>query len=95
MLGVIGAGVRQVRQRLDHLLAFDGHNGFLGGGGKEYAIRMLRETARLSEAPSAETIEEYLAGSGETSAKGAARAARWYVEVREGKRHLDYGRRPI
>ena len=84
-----------IREALDHALFFGGHNGFLGGGEKEYTIRTLREFAGRADAPTAEAIEEYLAGSGETNAKGAARAARWYQEIREGKRHLDYARRPI
>lgn len=84
-----------VREELDHMLSFDGHNGFLGAGGKEYAIRTLRDISRRDDAPTSEAIEEYLAGSGETNAKGAARAAMWYDEIREGKRHLDYARRPI
>lgn len=25
----------EIREELDHLLSFDGHNGFLGAGGKE------------------------------------------------------------
>lgn len=85
----------EIREQLDHMLSFDGHNGFLGGGGKEYAIRTLREISGRRDAPTSEAVEEYLAGSGETSAKGAARAARWYDEIREGRRHLDYARRPI
>jgi hypothetical protein len=85
----------EVRKLLDHMLSFDGHNGFLGGGGKEYAIRTLREILRRPDAPSSDAIEEYLAGSGETNAKGAARAAKWYDEIRAGRRHLDYARRTI
>lgn len=85
----------ETRERLDHMLSFDGHNGFLGAGGKEYAIRTLREVARRPDAPTSEAIGEYLAGSGKTTAKAAARAARWYDEIRQGKRHLDYARRPI
>lgn len=85
----------EVRDELDQMLSFDGHNGFLGAGGKEYAIRTLRDISRRADAPTSEAIEEYLAGSGATNAKGAARAAKWYDEIREGKRHLDYARRPI
>lgn len=85
----------EVRKLLDRMLSFDGHNGFLGGGGKEHAIRTLREILHRPEAPSSDAIEEYLAGSGETNAKGAARAAKWYQEIRAGKRHVDYARRPI
>lgn len=85
----------EIREQLNHMLSFDGHNGFLGGGGKEYAIRTLREISRRPDAPQADAIEEYLAGSGDTSAKGAARAAKWYEEIRSGKGHLDYARRQI
>ncbi len=85
----------EVREALDHMLNFGGHNGFLGGGEKEYTIRSLREILRRPDAPSADAIEEFLAGSGKTNAKGAARAAKWYEEIGEGKRHLDYMRRPI
>lgn len=85
----------EVRERLDHMLSFDGHNGFIGAGGKEYTIRTLREISLRPDAPTSDAIEEYLAGSGETTADGAARAAKWYDEIREGKRHLDYARRRI
>lgn len=85
----------EVRERLDHMLSWDGHNGFIGAGGKEYTIRTLREIGQRPDAPTSDAIEEYLAGSGETTAGGAARAAKWYDEIRAGKRHLDYARRPI
>jgi len=84
-----------VREHLDRMLGYDGRNGFVGAGGKEYAIRTLRELSRRADAPTSSALEEYLAGSGKMSAKGAARAAKWYEEIRGGKRHLDYARRPI
>lgn len=84
-----------VRSSLDSMLFFDGHNGFIGGGGKEDAIRRLQEIARRPDCPSPQAIEQYLAASGETSAKGATRARRWYEEVIAGKRHRDYAGRII
>lgn len=84
-----------VRKSLDSMLFFGGHNGFVGGGEKEDAIRRLREIAHRSHRPSADLIEAYLLASGETHAKAAARARRWYEEISAGKQHRDYARRTI
>jgi hypothetical protein len=84
-----------VRRLLDHMILFDGHNGFIGGGGKEDAIRTLRRISGLSDPPTSKAIEEYIAGSGGTRGDGARRAANWYDDIRAGKRHYDYARRPI
>lgn len=84
-----------VTDDLDHMASFGGHNNFLGGGDKELSIRVLRDIARRSDAPSREAIVEYLLSTGETEADGAERAGRWYEEIRQGKRHRDYGGRII
>lgn len=80
----------EIANSLDHMLFFDGHNGFLGGGGKEDAIRRLREISRRRDAPSREEVEQYLHASGQTGADGVRRAGKWYEEILDGKRHRDY-----
>lgn len=80
---------------LDSALFFGGRNGFISGGEKEQTIRSLRLIAALPNRPAPEQIEYYLRASGQTHAKGVQRAVKWYEEVLEGKRHLDYSRRPI
>jgi hypothetical protein len=84
-----------VKESLDHMLSFGGHNSFLGAGAKEDAIRRLREIARRRDRPTREAIEEHLRASVETDGDGAQRAGKWYEEILEGKRHLDYRRRTI
>ncbi len=84
-----------VTDDLDHMASFGGHNNFLGGGDKELSIRVLRDIARRTDAPPREAIVEYLLSTGETEADGAERAGRWYEEIRQGKRHRDYGGRII
>ena len=80
---------------LDAMLAFDGHNGFIGAGGKEDAIRRLGAISRAADRPTPSALESYLLSTGETSAKGADRARRWYEEILQGKRHRDYRGRVI
>lgn len=86
---------QEITESLDHLLFFGGHNGFLGGGEKEYAIRSLTEISQRRDAPSPDAVEEYLRASGETDGDGAQRAGKWYSEILEGKRHRDYAGRVI
>lgn len=85
----------EVTESLDHLLFFGGHNGFLGGGEKEDAIRRLTTISRQRDRPSREAIEEYMRASGETDGGGAQRAGKWYAEILEGKSHRDYAGRVI
>ena len=98
-----GRGLRRTRQALPaeveeelrHVAAFGGHNGFLGGGEKEIAIRAFHAIARRRDAPTREAIEDYLRSTGEVDADGVKRAGKWYQEVQEGKRHYDYRREVI
>jgi hypothetical protein len=85
----------EMAKSLDSMLFFGGHNGFLGGGEKEDAVRRLRAMATRPDAPSRRALEEYLRASGKTDADGAERAGKWYEEVREGKGHRDYRGRAI
>lgn len=85
----------EVQESLDHMLFFDGHNGFIGAGGKEDAIRRLQTIAAPANRPTPEEIEGYLLASGETDAEGARRARRWYDEILAGKQHRDYRGRII
>lgn len=80
---------------LDSILSFDGHNAFIGGGGKEHTIRLLQDIARMRPQPTREAIEAYLRASGETHEPGPERAGQWYEEILAGKRHLDYRRQVI
>ena len=84
-----------LKESLDHMLFFGGHNQFLGGGEKEDAIRRLREIARRRDRPSRDALEEYLRESGKTHGNGVTRIGKWYEEILAGKRHRDYGRRTI
>lgn len=83
-----------IGRTLDGMLFFGGHNGFLGGGEKEDAVRRMREFARRPDAPTRDQLEDYLRGSGKTSGDGAGRAGEWYERIREGRSMRDYrGRR--
>jgi hypothetical protein len=86
---------RDVTASLDAMLGFDGHNGFIGAGGKEDAIRRLNAISRAADRPVPSALEAYLLSSSQTSAKGADRARRWYEEILQGKRHRDYRGRII
>jgi hypothetical protein len=86
---------QQTRDALDHLARFDGHNQFLGAGGKEYAIRALLEIADERPRPEREAIETYLRSNSEVHGNGAARVGKWYDEVLAGRRHRDYAGRTI
>ncbi|HEY3023789.1 MAG TPA: hypothetical protein VGK11_09155 [Actinomycetota bacterium] len=80
----------EVAGLLDGMLTFDGHNGFIGAGGKEHAIHALRRIADEQDRPNPKAIEDYLLASGKTNANGAQRARKWYEEILGGKRHRDY-----
>jgi hypothetical protein len=84
-----------VRESLDHMLWFDGHNGFVGAGGKEDALRRLQAIAASAYGVEPQEIEGYLLASGKTDAEGARRARRWYEEILAGKEHRDYRGRII
>jgi hypothetical protein len=86
---------KEVTDRLDSILSFDGHNGFIGGGGKEHTISTLQEIARMRPHPTRDEIEGYLRASGETHEPGPERAGEWYEEILNGRRHLDYRRQVI
>lgn len=85
----------EVEDELRHVVVFGGHNGFLGGGEKEVAIRAFHKIARQRAAPDREALEDYLRSTGEVDADGVKRAGNWYAEVQQGKRHLDYRRKVI
>lgn len=80
----------EVISSLDAMLSFDGHNGFIGAGGKEDAVRRLQTIARRSDRPTPQAVEDYLLSTGKTGANGARRAGQWYEEMIAGKRHRDY-----
>jgi hypothetical protein len=86
---------QEITNALDSVLSIGGHNGFLGGGEKEIVIRGLRRIATRRDSPTRKAIEEYLRASGQTDGRGAERAASWYAEIQDGKRHRDYRGRTI
>jgi hypothetical protein len=91
----LDAPVRQalspaVEDELLHVVSFGGHNGFLGGGEKEIAIRAFHRICRMTGAPSRGNLEDFMRATGEVDAKGVTRAGKWYEEVLDGKRHRDY-----
>jgi hypothetical protein len=79
----------EVTKGLDRMLFFGGHHSFLDTGEKEDAIQRLRAIAARPDAPTSPQIEDYLRASGATDARGIIRAAKWYGEILEGRRHLD------
>jgi hypothetical protein len=85
----------QVKKLLDGTIAFDGHNGFLSGGGKEDAIDALRRIAAQDERPASVDLENYVRSTGEVDAEGAARLRQWYEGVLQGRGFRDYRGRPI
>jgi hypothetical protein len=87
--------IEEVKHALDMTLRFDGHNQFVGGGGKEDAIRTLRRIAAMSLRPTSQDISAYALASGETGYKGAARLAEWYERILAGKSFRDYRGRSI
>ena len=64
----------EVEEALRHVVAFGGHNGFLGGGEKETAIRAFHVIARRRDAPTREAIEDFLRSTGGVDVKGVKRA---------------------
>lgn len=80
----------EIEEELRHVVSFGGHNGFLGGGEKEVAVRAFHRVVRRRDAPTREALEDYLRSTGEVNAEGVQRAGKWYEEVRQGKRHRDY-----
>ncbi|HCG02024.1 MAG TPA: hypothetical protein DEV93_15955 [Chloroflexi bacterium] len=77
------------------MAGFDGHNGFIGAGGKGHSIRILRRVSQLTDVPTADAVEGYLAAHPKVRRGGAAKVRHWYEEIRQGKRHRDPGGRSI
>lgn len=85
-----------VRECLDSVVAFDGHNDFLGAGGKEHAIRRLRVMIHEGFRPAPLEVESYVLASGDLrSERGAIRLRDWYEGLLDGKRFRDYAGRSI
>ena len=84
-----------VRSVIDSIIGFDGHNDFLGAGGKEQAIRRLRTMIGDGHRPDPSAIENYVLARGTRSFKGARRLREWYEGLLQGRRFYDYARRPI
>ena len=79
-----------VRKTLDSMLGFDGHNGFYGAGGKEQAVRELRQMTSAGHRPRPDEVEGYAIASGETDHFGAAHLRKLYEGVLDGRRFRDY-----
>jgi hypothetical protein len=84
-----------IRNLLDSMIRFGGHNAFLGGGEKEHAIRCMRLFASRPDAPSPDELEAYLRSSQGVERDGATRAGTWYERIRAGRSFRDYGGRAI
>lgn len=79
-----------VRDELESICRFGGHNEFLGSGEKERSIAGLRRIASLSQRPAPVDLESYVLGTGCVGADGAKRLRDWYLGVLGGKRFKDY-----
>lgn len=80
---------------LDRMADFDGHNGFMGAGGKVDAVRQLRRLARLPDPPSPDEVEESLVDHPRVHSGGPKRARKLYEEIRRGVRHRGPGGQAI
>jgi hypothetical protein len=80
----------EVTNALDSMLAFDGHNRFRGAGGKEDAIRRLRQMVAQGHRPPPVKVEAYAVASGETDHGGASHLRELYEGVLAGKQFRDY-----
>ena len=86
----------EVRSALDYIITFDGHNNFIGAGGKENCIRHLRALVKDGYRPDAADVENYVLASGAIrSHEGAKRIREWYEGILEGRGFRDYKGRPI
>jgi hypothetical protein len=83
-----------VKEALDSIIAFDGHNDFISPEGKEYTIRWLRELIASGHRPNPADVEAYALQTGETDHTGAANLRRYYEGILSGRSFRDYrGRR--
>lgn len=80
---------------LDSILAFGGHNGFVGGGEKEEAVRELRAMLAVGHRPAPSDLEDYARASGETDVEGARRLRSFYETILAGRQLRDYRGRAI
>jgi hypothetical protein len=86
----------EVRSVLDHIITFDGHNNFIGAGGKENSIRHLRALVRDGYRLDPLDIENYVLASGRIrSHEGAKHIREWYEGILAGKSFRDYAGRRI
>lgn len=74
-----------VAKRLDWVLSFGGHNGFVGGDDKETAARELREMLAAGHRPTPQEVEDYARASGETTVEGARRLRSYYEKTLAGR----------
>lgn len=84
-----------VADEISHVIAFDGHNQFIGAGGKSNAVRALRRiNDRHPGLDSAEFTAWLLTLDG-VQPPGAKRLGKWFEEVQRGVNHRDHGGGPI
>lgn len=86
---------RDIREELEHIIAFDAHNSFIGAGGKEASIKALRRINQRHPELEPQMLEAWAYAHPDVTAQGAARLRTWLEEIRDGVRHRDSGRRPI
>lgn len=76
---------------LDGILAFGGHNQFIGAGEKPHAVRQLRAMVAAGHRPTPDALEDYL--SGRTKDTGVRRLRGWYETILGGGYLMGDGRR--
>ncbi len=83
-----------VTDTLDSIIRFGGHNNFVGGGEKEYAVEDLRALLAAGHRPTAQQIEDYVRSTGEVDVEGAQQLAEWSAII-DGRQLRDYRGRSI
>lgn len=81
----------EVAEVLDAIIAFGGHNQFVGAGEKPYTVRELRAMVAAGHRPTPTAVEGYLRGR--TKEKGARRLRGWYEAILDGRHIMGDGRR--
>ena len=80
---------------LDGIISFGGHNGFVGGGEKEYAVEDLRAMLAAGHQPTAQEVEDYVRSTGKVDIEGAQRLAGWWQVLLDNGQLRDYRGRSI
>ncbi len=79
---------------LDRTIESCEHNGLIGTPDKEMTIRALRQILTTPTPPTPDEIRQYALSQG-VSSNSAATLRTYAQEILQGKKHLDYRRKPI